>query len=161
MNRTFRLIIALAVVMVAFSACKTKQKIVEVPAGANIEATAATATTTTTTTTVTPSGGVANTANANENEVTRNESFSLADGETNTEAFKSKYHVVVGSFSKRENAKGLQSTLNAEGNKSIVVVNELAMFRVLIASFNDYNQARDRIKEIETRFPGSWVLMQK
>jgi len=159
MNRTFRLIIALAVVMVAFSACKTKQKIVEVPAGANIEATAATATTTTTT--VTPSGGVANTANANENEVTRNESFSLADGETNTEAFKSKYHVVVGSFSKRENAKGLQSTLNAEGNKSIVVVNELAMFRVLIASFNDYNQARDRIKEIETRFPGSWVLMQK
>ncbi len=160
MNRTFRLIIALAVVMVAFSACKTKQKIVEVPAGANIEATAATATTTTTTT-VTPSGGVANTANANENEVTRNESFSLADGETNTEAFKSKYHVVVGSFSKRENAKGLQSTLNAEGNKSIVVVNELAMFRVLIASFNDYNQARDRIKEIETRFPGSWVLMQK
>ena len=93
--------------------------------------------------------------------MTRNENFKLAEGESNTDALKFKYHVVVGSFSKKENAKGLQTTLNAEGNKAIVVVNEQAMFRVLIASFNDYNQAHARIKEIETRFPGSWVLVQK
>ncbi|MEI8086779.1 MAG: SPOR domain-containing protein [Paludibacter sp.] len=157
MNKNLRLIIALSVVMVATSACKTKQKIVEIPAGAKIQAVAPkTAATQQKTTEPAVKQAV-----SNEKEVTRNENFSLAEGESNTDALKLKYHVVVGSFSKKENAKGLQSTLNAEGNKAIVVVNEQAMFRVLIASFNDYNQAHARIKEIETRFPGSWVLVKK
>jgi len=69
--------------------------------------------------------------------------------------------VVVGSFKSQTNAKGLQSTLNAEGNKVVIVVNEQAMFRVLLASFNDYKQAHVRIKEIATRFPDAWVLVQK
>lgn len=154
MNKTFRLIIALSVVMLATSACKTKQKIAEIPAGANIEASAPTVSTTVT-------APKANETTVSEAEVTRNENFSLAEGETNTDALQYKYHVVVGSFSKKENAKGLQTTLNTEGNKAIVVVNEQAMFRVLIASFNDYNQAHASIKEIETRFPGSWVLVKK
>ena len=157
MNKNLRLIIALSVVMVATSACKTKQKIVEIPAGARIEAVEP-KTEEPTQKAIEPT---VKQAVANEREVTRNENFSLAEGESNTDALKFKYHVVVGSFSKKENAKGLQSTLNAEGNKAIVVVNEQAMFRVLIASFNDYNQAHSRIKEIETRFPGSWVLVKK
>ena len=40
MNKNLRLIIALSVVLVATSACKTKQKIVEIPAGAKIQAVA-------------------------------------------------------------------------------------------------------------------------
>jgi len=157
MNKNLRLIIALSVVIVATSACKAKQKIVEIPAGAKIEAVAPKTVATQQQKTTEPARQNA----ANEREVTRNENFSLAEGESNTDALKLKYHVVVGSFSKKENAKGLQSTLNAEGNKAIVVVNEQAMFRVLIASFNDYNEAHQRIKEIETRFPGSWVLVKK
>jgi len=156
MNKNLKLIIALSVIVVAISSCKTKQKIAKVPAGANIEATAP-STVTTPTVVETP----VSSAVSSEREVTRNENFRLAEGETNAEALKFKYHVVVGSFSKKENAKSLQSILNSEGNKSIVVVNEQNMFRVLIASFNDYNQAHVRIKEIETRFPGSWVLVQK
>jgi hypothetical protein len=35
------------------------------------------------------------------------------------------------------------------------------MFRVLIASFNEYTQARERINQINTRFPDAWVLVQK
>jgi len=157
MNKSIRLIIALAVVMMATSACKTKQKIAEIPAGANIEATAPSKVETTPTVApayVTPS-------TVAEQEVTRNENFSLAAGETNTDALKYKYHVVVGSFKSQTNAKGLQSTLNAEGNKVVIVVNEQAMFRVLLASFNDYKQAHVRIKEIATRFPDAWVLVQK
>ena len=157
MNKNLRLIIALSVVMVATSACKTKQKIVEIPAGAKIEAVAPKTVTTQQQKATEPVRQNV----ASEREVTRNENFSLAEGESSTDALKLKYHVVVGSFSKKENAKGLQSTLNAEGNKAIVVVNEQAMFRVLIASFNDYNQAHARIKDIETRFPGSWVLVKK
>ena len=154
MNKSIKLIIALGLVMMATSACKTKQKVAEIPAGANVEAT-----NTATPTVVTKPGTYETTSN--ETEVTRNEKFKLADGETNTEAMNSKYHVVVGSFSVQANSKGLQSTLNAEGNKSIVVVNENGMFRVLITSLNDYKLAHDRIKQIATRFPDAWVLVQK
>ncbi len=157
MNKNLKLIVALSLILLTISSCKTKQKVTKVPAGANIEATAPAEEITTPA--AIESTGTSNVGNAKE--VTRNENFKLAEGETNLEALKFKYHVVVGSFSKKENAKSLQSLLNSEGNKSIVVVNELDMYRVLIASFNDYNQAHARIKEIETRFPGSWVLVQK
>ena len=104
MNKNLRFFIALSVVMVAASGCKTKQKIVEIPAGAKIEAVAPI--TEATQKTAQP----VKEAIANEREVTRNENFKLADGESSTDALKFKYHVVVGSFSKKENAKGLQST---------------------------------------------------
>ena len=149
MRRTIRLIIALAIVLTATSACKTKQKIAEVPAGANIKATA-------------PKTVVQEPVQepvVAEPEVTRNENFSLVDGESGS--LKYKYHVVVGSFSKQENAKGLQRTLKSEGNNALVVVNEKGMYRVLIASYNDYNQAHVRIKQIADRFADAWVLVQK
>ena len=87
------------------------------------------------------------------------EFFSLVEGESTS--MKYKYHVVVGSFGKQENAKGLQSTLKSEGNQALVVVNEKGMYRVLIASYNDYNQAHVRIKQIANRFADAWVLVQK
>jgi len=150
MNKTIRLTLALVVVMLATSACKTKQKIAQIPAGANIEAT-------TPKTEVTAPATVRE--EVKENEVTRNENFSLVDGDK--DALKYKYHVVVGSFSKQTNARGLQSTLIGEGNKTIIVVNEKGMYRVLINSFNDYNKAHARIREIASRFPDAWVLVQK
>jgi len=159
MNKTIRLTLALAVVMLATSACKSKQKIAEIPAGANIEAAAPKPVA------ATPAPVVAepyeNRAVSNETEVTRNENFSLAEGETNTDALKYKYHVVVGSFTKQANAKGLQGTLNKEGNKAVVVVNEKGMFRVLMASMNDYQRAHVFIKNVSNRFPDAWVLVQK
>jgi len=152
MNNSIRLIIVLGLVTIAASSCKTKQKVTKIPAGASVEATAPVAVV---------NAPVVDYPTVTETEVTRNENFSLADGETNTDAMKFKYHVVVGSFKNQANAKGLQSTLNAEGNRAVIVVNQQAWFRVLIASFNDYKQAKSRIKEIDTRFPDAWVLVQK
>jgi len=154
--KSIRLTIVLAIVIMATSACKTKQKVAEIPAGANIEATAPK------NSNVTPSVITKNEvreAEVREAEVTRNENFSYVDGEK--DAMKYKYHVVVGSFTKQTNAKGLQNTLVTEGNKAIIVVNERGMYRVLISSYNDYNQAHARIREISKRFVGAWVLVQK
>jgi len=157
MNKTIRLMLALGLVMMATSACKTKQKVTKIPAGANIEATAPTPTPAPKPTVSAP---IAAPTTYTEREETRNENFSLIEGE-NSDAMKFKYHVVVGSFNSQVNAKGLQASLNAEGNKAVVVVNEKGMFRVLIASFNDYKMAHVRIKEISVRFPDAWVLVQK
>ena len=155
MNKTIRLILALAVVMLATSACKTKQKVAEIPAGAKVTASAPKAVTTPVVTTPV----VTTPAVSNEKEVVRNENSSLVDGEK--DALKNKYHVVVGSFTKQTNAQGLQKTLIAEGNRALIVLNEKGMYRVLIASFNDYNEAHARTKEIASRFADAWVLVQK
>ena len=159
MNKTFRLTLALAVVMLATSACKSKQKIAEIPAGANIEATTSTPAPTSTVTAPPVSYNETPVAKeeVKENEVTRNENFSLVDGDK--DALKYKYYVVVGSFTKQTNAKGLQSSLVTEGNKAIIVINEKGMYRVLISAFNDYNMAHARIRAIAVRFPDAWVLV--
>lgn len=152
MNKAIRLFLALAVVAMASTACKSKQKVAEIT-GANITV----GSTNGSTTTVTPAP--VNEPTVSENEVTRNESFTLAEGDAS--ALNSKYHVVVGSFKSQTNAKGLQNTLNSEGNKALVVINEQGMYRVIIASFNEYSQAKNRIAQIQNRFADAWVLVQK
>lgn len=153
MKKTIRIFLALAIIAMSGISCKSKQKVAEIK-GANIPAT----TKTVTPQTVTPQETTAD-VSTYDKEVTRNESFKLSDGDA--AAFNSKYHVVVGSFKSQQNAKGLQATLVSEGNKALVVVNEQGMFRVLIASFNEYAQARTRINGIKDRFPDAWVLVQK
>lgn len=152
MKKILGMFLMAAIVLTGSTSCKSKQKVTEI-SGANVEATAKTNTAAATASTTATA--------ATETEKTRNEKFSMAEGETNTAAFNSKYHVVVGSFSIQQNAKNLQRTLNSEGNNALVVVNEQGMFRVLIASFNEYTQARERINQINTRFPDAWVLVQK
>ncbi len=154
MNKTIRFFLALAIVAMTGTACKSKQKIAEIK-GADIPAT----TTTTTPTVTTPVVNTTPEVVSSEAEVTRNETFSLSDGDA--AALKFKYHVVVGSFKSQTNAKGLQSTLLSEGNQAIIVINEQGWYRVLIASFNEYSQARSKINQIKPRFADAWVLVQK
>ena len=154
MNKTIRFFLALAIVAMTGTACKSKQKVAEIK-GADIPAT----TTTTTPTVTTPVVNTTPEVVSSEAEVTRNETFSLSDGDA--AALKFKYHVVVGSFKSQTNAKGLQSTLLSEGNKAIIVINEQGWYRVLIASYNEYAQARTKINQIKARFADAWVLVQK
>lgn len=139
-----------AVILAGATSCKSKQKVVNI-SGSDIEATEST----------TATQPVVVQESTESNERTIGEKFSLADGETNTAAFNRKYHVVVGSFGVQSNAKNLQRTLNSEGNTALIVVNEQGMFRVLIASYDEYAQARNRITQISNRFPDAWVLRQK
>ncbi len=150
--KTIRLIFTILLTVLVVTSCKTKQKVAEIPAGANVVAAP--------TVPEAPAEVKTPTQTYSEPEVTRNENFSLADGES-SDALKYKYHVVVGSFSKTTNAKGLQSTLKSEGNNAIVVVNENGMYRVLIASYNEYAQARAKINQIKDRFPDAWVLVKR
>jgi len=148
MKKTLPLIMIFVVAILLVPSCKSKQQITDI-SGGQVQATSPTQTT------------IVTEKPKPVQEITRNETFTLASGEANTETFNYKYHVVVGSFKSQSNAKGLQSSLNAEGNNSIIVVNEIGMFRVLLASYNEYSQARAHINRILNRFPDSWVLVQK
>ena len=157
MTNTIKLFFLLAIVSLVASSCKSKQKVAEIT-GANVTVAESVPVTTVTTTTTTSPETPAEPEIA-EPEITRNESFSLSDGES--DALNLKYHVVVGSFKSQSNAKGLKETLVSEGNKAFVVINEQSMYRVIIASYNQYAQARTKINGINDRFADAWVLVQQ
>ena len=71
------------------------------------------------------------------------------------------YNIVVGSFSVQDNAKRLAKSLQPNYNP-IVVVNEKGMYRVIIASFDDYNVAKEELeKSVRYKFSDAWILAQK
>lgn len=147
MKKIAGLFLIAVLVMSLGTSCKSKQKVVQI-SGADIEASQRTKTTP-----------------ISEQELnddrTLEESFSMANGETNSEAYGRKYHVVVGSFSVQSNAKNLQRKLNQEGNNVLIVINEQGMYRVLLASYDSYAEAKNRISLINSRFPDAWILRKK
>lgn len=151
MSKSISVLIALVLTAFVITSCKSKQKVTEI-SGANIPAT-------TTITTAPPTTVQTVQPQSNENEVTRNESFTLTDGDAT--AMNMKYHVVVGSFKNQANAKGLKATLVNEGNKALVVMNNEGWYRVLIGSYNEYGQAKSSVNNLKSRFADAWVLVQK
>ncbi len=147
MSKSISILIALVLTAFVVTSCKSKQKVTEI-SGANLPAT---------TTVNTPVAPVVQPQY--ENEVTRNESFTLTDGDA--ASMNMKYHVVVGSFKNQTNAKGLKATLVNEGNKALVVMNNEGWYRVLIGSYNEYAQAKSNVTRIKGRFSDAWVLVQK
>ena len=72
-----------------------------------------------------------------------------------------RYNIIIGSFSVEANAKNLAKSLKSNYN-AFVVVNEKGMFRVIIASFDNYNTTKEELeKSIKYKFPDAWILAQK
>lgn len=92
--------------------------------------------------------------------VTRSEAFTVPEGQ-DTQVMNRNFHVVVGSFRNKSNADGLFATLRSEGYSPAIVVNEQGMYRVLIVSCDNYQEARAQLSSIRSRFADAWVLVQK
>ena len=91
-------------------------------------------------------------------EVTRSEKFDVVEGQGEVQL--KNYHVVIGSFSKKENAEKLKNSMMPEYSP-IIVINEKGMYRVLLISCDEYLQAKSIINNISGKFPDAWVLVQK
>lgn len=74
------------------------------------------------------------------------------------------YSVVVGSFSLKLNAEGLQNTLKSAGyNAQIVFNSERNMYRVVAATFADKGsavQSRNQFRA-DSRYKDAWLLYKK
>ena len=92
--------------------------------------------------------------------VTRTESFTVPEGQ-DTQVMNRNFHIVVGSFRNKSNADGLQATLRSEGYSPAIVVNGQGMYRVLIVSCDNYQEARAQLSSIRSRFADAWVLVQR
>lgn len=157
MNTRFRLFLLVGVVMFALVSCKSKQKVTEIPAATEPARTATNVPPVTSQRTAVSR----TTASTHQHEVTRTESFRLAEGETNNDALSRKYHVVVGAFGNHENARRLRNTLSGQGHNAVTVQNDSGMLRVIIASFDEYSQAKARIEQVRGTYSDAWVLVQK
>ena len=74
------------------------------------------------------------------------------------------FSVVVGSFSLKANAEGLQQTLNTQGYNAQVVVNNQvspAMYRVVATTFDTKGEAAASRNALQEKFPGAWLLYAK
>ena len=74
------------------------------------------------------------------------------------------FSVVVGSFSLRANAEGLQQTLNNQGYNARVVVNNQvspAMYRVVATTFDTKGEAAASRNALQEKYPGAWLLYAK
>ena len=74
------------------------------------------------------------------------------------------FSVVVGSFSLKANAEGLQQALKQQGYNAQVVVNnnvEPAMYRVVAATFATKAEAAESRTSLQSKYPGAWLLYAK
>ena len=89
----------------------------------------------------------------------RQESVTVISG-TGLKAFS----VVVGSFSLKANAEGLQQTLRNSGYDAQVVLNQAvspAMYRVVATTFNSKVDAAASRDALQDKYPGAWLLYAK
>ncbi len=89
----------------------------------------------------------------------RQETVSVVNG-----AGLSNFSVVVGSFSLKANAEGLQQTLKQQGYNAQVVVNnnvQPAMYRVVATTFATKNEAAASRASLQGQYPGAWLLYAK
>ncbi len=94
-----------------------------------------------------------------DNVTVRQESVSVVNGN----GLKN-FSVVVGSFSLKANAEGLQQTLKNEGYDAQVVVNnqvQPAMYRVVATTFDTKADAASSRNSLQTKYPGAWLLYAK
>ena len=95
-------------------------------------------------------GGVDNADNVQ----VRQEQVSLIDG-----SGLKNFSVVVGSFSLRANADGLQQRLKEAGYDAQVVKNtDRNMFRVVATTFEDKASAAQSRNELRAKYPDAWLL---
>ena len=89
----------------------------------------------------------------------RQETVSVVNGEG-----LGNFSVVVGSFSLKANAEGLQQTLKQQGYNAQVVVNnnvEPAMYRVVATTFATKAEAAASRTSLQGQYPGAWLLYAK
>ena len=94
-----------------------------------------------------------------DNVAVRQESVTVIDG-----AGLRNFSVVVGSFSLRANAEGLQRTLMNAGYNAQIVLNQAvqpAMYRVVATTFATKGEAVSSRASLQEKYPGAWLLYAK
>lgn len=75
-----------------------------------------------------------------------------------------RYFVIIGSFRVERNAQNFMTQLVRKGFTPVILLSETGMHRVSVDSFNDENQAHQRVLQIRRNFPehhDTWLLRRR
>ena len=86
----------------------------------------------------------------------RAERITAAEGEDASRL--KQYSVVVGSFKNKTNAYALKERMEREGYNAVLGQNDQGMLRVIVASFNNREDAVDSRNALRSQFPDAWIL---
>jgi len=87
----------------------------------------------------------------------RQETLSVVNG-----AGLKNFNVVVGSFSVKANAEGLQSTLRSRGYDAQVAYNQaINMYRVVAATSDSKSEAVSKRDALRSQYPDAWLLFNQ
>lgn len=71
------------------------------------------------------------------------------------------YFVIMGSFKVLDNALKFQTQLQKEGFNSQLLQNDKGLYRVSVFSYNDVNEARQKVLSVRKQYPkysDTWLL---
>lgn len=74
------------------------------------------------------------------------------------------FYVIIGSFRYLENARNYKETLIKKGFVPVILENEMGLFRVSVAAYNEEGPARRNIASIRENYPEHsdvWLLIRK
>ena len=72
------------------------------------------------------------------------------------------YSIVVGSFSLKANAIGLQNTLKSAGYDAQIAYNSgINMYRVVASTFASKSEAVSSRNQFRQKYPDAWLLFKK
>lgn len=92
-----------------------------------------------------------------DNVAVRSESLTVVDG-----AGLKNFSVVVGSFSLKANALGLQSKLKGQGHAAQVAYNSsINFYRVIVSTFDSKADAVRSRNQFRSQYPDAWILLKK
>ena len=92
-----------------------------------------------------------------DNTPVRQEAVSVVDG-----AGLKNFSVVVGSYSVRANAEGVQQRLKSAGYQAQLAYNqERNMYRVVASTFDSKNDAVNSRNQLRATYPDAWLLFAK
>jgi hypothetical protein len=73
------------------------------------------------------------------------------------------YFVIIGSFSKLDNARNFQESIALDEFTSVLLRNEAGLYRVSVKSTDDISVARNEIRRIRaqfTKYGDTWLLIR-
>ena len=92
-----------------------------------------------------------------DNATVRTEAVTLVDGNGLKD-----FSVVVGSFSLKSNARGLQQRLKNQGHPAQVAYNpSINYYRVIVSTFDNKASAVQSRNQFRATYPDAWLLLKK
>ncbi len=92
------------------------------------------------------------------------EQFTFTREEDKSRHDEKAYFVIIGSFRNKDNAERFQETIVGKGFEPVILLSETGLHRVSVDSYDEENQARERIMQIRMQFPeheDTWLLIRK